>query len=89
MSIPFQHYSRRDLVDRLARVEGERDAYMLSYYGVLSQILQNAPPCWDGDQSEEPIALEYVRALEAATAEGNLADALTRHRDGCAGECLT
>lgn len=86
-----RYQQARDRLDKavadLARMEGERDALMLSYDGVLLQLLVNAPPCWDGDQSEESIALEYVRRLEAATAEGNIAMEDSRHRYECDGRC--
>lgn len=80
--------------DLLGHVERQRNESLLMYDGLLLQILENAPPCWDGDQSDESIALEYVRHLEAAVAEsvlvmeGNVDTELPNHRDGCGGECL-
>ncbi len=53
----------------------------------VNQLLQDAPRCWDGDESAESLALGYLRALEAATAAGNIATETTRHRETCDGQC--
>lgn len=53
----------------------------------VDELLKDAPRCWDGDEAAESIALDYLRSLEAATAEGNIPDQKTKHRDGCDGGC--
>lgn len=86
-----EHANVLGLLDHVTR---QRDETLLNYDGLLLKVLENAPPCWDGDQSEESIALEYVRHLEAAVAEsvlvmeGNVDTELPNHRNGCGGECL-
>lgn len=53
----------------------------------VNELLKDAPLCWDGDEAAESLALDYLRHLEAATAEGNISDGKTRHRETCDGGC--
>lgn len=53
----------------------------------VGRVLEYAPGCWDGDASEDSIALAYVRHLEDAVGSRAHRLGLSRHHRTCNGEC--
>ncbi len=75
MSLLNNHVNR--LKEQVERLTEQLSELQNNHDSLMNNILSGAPECWDGDESSEWLAEEYVRSLDSGSTD------LPGHRDGC------
>lgn len=70
-----QEIKERD--QKIEQLSSELDEVQRNYDELINDILDGAPECWDGDQSDESLCVDYVRSLDSRTTK------TIGHRDDC------